>query len=82
MGKQNKQTQETQSDNHGIILNGVIIEALKDATFRVQLETGSVALCRICGKMRKFFIRITPGDSVTVELSTYDLAKGRILRRQ
>lgn len=82
MGKQNKQTQETQSDNHGIILNGVITEALKDATFSVQLETGSMALCRICGKMRKFFIRVTPGDSVTVELSPYDLTKGRILRRQ
>jgi len=57
-------------------------EALPNATFRVELENGHEVLARVSGKMRKFFIRILPGDKVLVELSPYDLTKGRIVFRE
>ena len=60
---------------------GVITEALPNAQFRVQLENGHSVLGLISGKMRKFYIRILPGDTVTVEMSPYDLTKGRIVYR-
>ncbi|MBT8486417.1 MAG: translation initiation factor IF-1, partial [Phycisphaerae bacterium] len=52
------------------------------ARFRVKLENGQVILAYVSGKMRKFYIRILPGDRVTVELSPYDMTKGRIIYRQ
>lgn len=61
-----------------IELEGSVLEALPNATFRVQLENGHVILAHISGKLRMNYIRILPGDRVTVELSTYDLTRGRI----
>ena len=58
--------------------DGVIIEALSNAMFRVELETGHVITAHISGKMRMFYIKILPGDRVKVEMSPYDLTKGRI----
>ena len=61
--------------------DGVIIEALSNAMFRVELENGHVVIAHISGKMRKHYIRIMTGDAVTVELTPYDLEKGRIIYR-
>ena len=58
--------------------DGVIIEALSNAMFRVELENGHVIKAHISGKMRMFYIKILPGDRVKVEMSPYDLTKGRI----
>lgn len=60
---------------------GVVTESLPNATFRVELENGHKILAHISGKMRKHFIRILPGDKVTIEMSPYDLSKGRITYR-
>lgn len=79
--KVNISKQENTADNHGIEMNGTIVDALRNAMFCVQLETGHTVLCHVCGKIRKFFIRIIPGDKVIVELSPYDLTRGRIIRR-
>ncbi len=57
---------------------GVIIEALSNAMFRVELDNGHVIIAHISGKMRMNYIRILPGDRVRVEMSPYDLSKGRI----
>jgi translation initiation factor IF-1 len=65
-----------------ITLEAIVREALPNATFRVELENGHSVLARVSGKMRKFFIRILPGDKVLVELSPYDLTKGRIIFRE
>ena len=64
-----------------IEIYGVVEEALPNAMFRVQLENGHEILAHIYGKMRKFYIRILPGDKVKVELSPYDLTRGRITYR-
>ena len=61
--------------------DGVITEALSNAMFRVELENGHVVTAHISGKMRKNYIRILTGDKVTVELTPYDLSKGRIVYR-
>lgn len=61
--------------------DGVIIEALSNAMFRVQLENGHEIICHISGKMRMHYIKILPGDKVSVEMSPYDLTKGRITYR-
>ena len=58
--------------------DGVILEALPNAMFRVELENGHVLTAHISGKMRMFYIKILPGDRVKLELSPYDLTKGRI----
>ena len=58
-----------------------IVEALSNAMFRVELENGHRVLATISGKLRQNFIRILPGDKVTLELSPYDLSKGRIIWR-
>jgi translation initiation factor IF-1 len=63
-------------------VNGVVTEALANTRFRVQLDNGHLVLAHVAGKMRKNFIRIVPGDRVTVELSPYDLEKGRIIYRE
>ncbi|GAB4110576.1 MAG: translation initiation factor IF-1 [Phycisphaeraceae bacterium] len=60
---------------------GEVIDALPNAMFRVRLENNHEMIAHISGKMRKFYIRILPGDRVTVELSPYDLTKGRITYR-
>ena len=64
-----------------IELEGVVKEALPNATFKVELENGHVILAHISGKMRMHYIKIIPGDRVKVELSVYDLDKGRITYR-
>jgi len=61
---------------------GVVTEALANTRFRVKLDTGQVIMAHVAGRMRKHFIRIVPGDRVTVELSPYDLTKGRIVYRE
>ncbi len=65
----------------GITVEGVVVEALPNAMFRVELDNGHKVLAHISGKMRKHFIRILPGDRVLVELSPYDLTRGRIVYR-
>ena len=64
-----------------IEVSGKIIEALPNATFQVELENGHKILAHVSGKLRMNFIRILPGDKVTVEVSPYDLTKGRITWR-
>ena len=64
-----------------IQMNGSVIEALPNAMFRVELENGHKVLAHISGKMRMHYIRILPGDKVTVELTPYDLTKARITFR-
>ena len=61
-----------------IVVDGKVIEALPNAMFRVELDNGHVVLCHISGKMRMHYIKILPGDKVRVEMSPYDLTKGRI----
>ncbi|MBN2139920.1 MAG: translation initiation factor IF-1 [Desulfovibrionaceae bacterium] len=65
----------------GISVNGTVEEALPNAMFRVALDNGHMVLAHISGKMRKYRIRVMPGDQVTVEVSPYDLARGRITFR-
>jgi len=60
---------------------GAIVEPLPNATFRVELENGHKVLAHVSGKMRMNFIKLLPGDKVTVQLSPYDLSKGRIIYR-
>ena len=62
-------------------VEGTVVEPLPNAMFRVELENGHKVLAHISGKMRMHFIRILPGDKVTVELSPYDLTRGRIVYR-
>ena len=61
--------------------DGAIVEALSNATFRVELENGHIIIAHASGKIRKNKIRVLKGDKVEVEMSTYDLSKGRIVRR-
>lgn len=65
-----------------IELEGTILEALPNAMFKVKLDNGHEILAHISGKLRMNFIRILPGDMVTVELSPYDLTRGRIVWRK
>ena len=64
-----------------IRVEGKVVEALPNAVFRVELDNGHKVMAHVSGRMRMNFIRILPGDQVTVELSPYDLAKGRIVYR-
>jgi translation initiation factor IF-1 len=64
-----------------IQMNGVVIDTLPNTTFKVQLENGHVLVAHISGKMRKNYIRILQGDAVVVEMTPYDLTKGRIIFR-
>jgi translation initiation factor IF-1 len=66
----------------GIEVNGEVVESLPNAFFRVKLENNHTVLAHISGKMRKYYIRILPGDKVKVELSPYDLTRGRITWRE
>lgn len=63
-------------------VEGTVTQALANTRFRVELETGNEVLAHVAGRMRKHFIRIVPGDKVRVELSPYDLTKGRIVYRE
>ena len=65
----------------GVTVEGTVVEALPNAMFRVKLENEHLVLAHISGKMRMYFIKILPGDKVTVELSPYDLSRGRITYR-
>lgn len=67
--------------NNDIQMDGVVIEAYPNATFKVEIENGHTLLCHISGKMRMNYIRILPGDKVGIEISPYDLTKGRIYKR-
>ena len=64
-----------------IVLDGTVVETLANTKFRIKIDSGHEILAHISGKMRKHFIRIIPGDRVTVEVSPYDLTRGRIIYR-
>ncbi|MDW7661236.1 MAG: translation initiation factor IF-1 [Bacillota bacterium] len=64
-----------------IEVEGIVVEALPNAMFKVKLENGHIVLAHISGKLRMNFIRILPGDKVTLDLSPYDLTRGRIVWR-
>lgn len=72
---------ETQNKELGVEAQGVVTDSLPSATFRVALESGHEVLAHISGKIRMHRIKILPGDRVLVELSSYDLGRGRILYR-
>jgi len=78
---QEQQTQEHMPRKDAIEVEGVVKEPLPNAMFRVQLANGHEVLAHVSGKIRLNFIRITPGDRVLVELSPYDLQRGRITYR-
>ena len=69
------------SKQAAIEIDGTIVEALSNAMFKVELENGHIIVAHISGKMRMHYIRILPGDKVRVEMSPYDLTKGRITWR-
>lgn len=77
MGKKKKKEQKEK----GIVVEGTVEEALPNAMFKVKLDTGHEVLAHVSGKMRMHFIRILHGDRVKVELSPYDLTRGRIIFR-
>lgn len=79
MGK--KKRNQEQEKEKGIVLEGEVVEALPNGMFKVKLETGQEVLAHIAGKLRVNFIRVLPGDRVKVELSPYDLTRGRIIYR-
>ncbi|ADV33784.1 translation initiation factor IF-1 [Candidatus Blochmanniella vafra str. BVAF] len=64
-----------------IEMNGIVLDTLPNTMFRVRLENGHIIMAHISGKIRKNYIRILTGDKVTVELTPYDLSKGRIIFR-
>jgi translation initiation factor IF-1 len=72
---------EIMAKEEAIEVEGRVVEPLPNAMFRVELENGHRVLAHISGKMRMHFIKILPGDKVTVELSPYDLTRGRIVYR-
>jgi translation initiation factor IF-1 len=71
----------TDATKEKLVLDGKIVEALPNTSFRVELENGHTVLAYLSGKMRKFYIRVLLGDKVRVELSPYDLERGRIIYR-
>jgi translation initiation factor IF-1 len=76
-----KRMEKVMAKEEVIEVEGTVIEPLPNAMFRVELENGHKVLAHISGKMRMHFIKILPGDKVTVELSPYDLTRGRIVYR-
>jgi translation initiation factor IF-1 len=79
---QANQISEFMANKDGVIeIEGTVVEALPNAMFRVELTNGHKVLAHISGKMRQHYIRILPEDRVIVELSTYDLTRGRIIYR-
>ena len=79
MAKKGKRSEKAKKNV--VEVRGTVMEALPNAMFRVQLETGHEVLAHISGKMRMYYIRILLGDTVLVELSSYDLTRGRIVYR-
>lgn len=79
--KRKERSTEPAVEKDVIEMNGTVTEVLPNAFFRVELENGHSILAHVAGKMRKFFIKIIQGDSVTVQLSPYDLERGRITFR-
>jgi translation initiation factor IF-1 len=79
VAKKSKKPRKEKKD--AVEVKGTVMEALPNAMFRVQLETGHEVLAHISGKMRMYYIRILLGDKVLVELSPYDLSRGRIIYR-
>ena len=77
----NANLEEQMAKEEAIEVEGTVVEPLPNAMFRVELENGHRILAHISGKMRMHFIKILPGDRVTVELSPYDLTRGRITYR-
>jgi translation initiation factor IF-1 len=73
---------ESLAKEEAITLEGTVVEALPNARFRVEVEGGHIVLAHVSGKMRKYYIRILPGDKVTIEVSPYDLTRGRITYRE
>lgn len=69
------------SKQNAIVVDGEVLEALGNALFRVQLDNGLVITAHVSGKIRMNYIRILPGDKVKIEMSPYDLTKGRISKR-
>ena len=65
-----------------ITVNGIVIKALPGTTFSVEMENKAMVLCHLAGKMKMHFIKVLPGDKVVLELSPYDLTRGRIIRRE
>jgi len=76
-----KQRKEKQKKEDVIRVDGIVKETLPNAMFRVEIEGGHIVLAHVSGKMRMFYIRILPGDKVALELSPYDLTRGRIVLR-
>jgi len=64
-----------------VVMNGIVLDTLPDTSFRVQLESGHIIIAKISGRMRRSYIRVVEGDKVDVELTPYDLGKGRIIFR-
>ena len=79
MARKKRRPRKVKKD--AVEVKGTVIEALPNAMFRVDLETGHEVLAHISGKMRMYYIRILLGDKVLVELSAYDLTRGRIIYR-
>lgn len=77
----NKKSDTKSSKAESVEMKAKVLETLPNATFTVELESGHKLLAHISGKMRKNFIRILPGDRVLIEISPYDLEKGRIIYR-
>lgn len=67
--------------NEVIVVDGIVTQALPNAMFRVEIEGGHLILAHVSGKMRMHYIKLLPGDKVAIELSPYDLTKGRIISR-
>lgn len=85
MNKRNPRSKQDQPSNKSSReerVNGVVLEALPNALFRVKLEDGVEAIAHLSGKIRHFRIKILPGDKITIERSIYDKAKGRIVYRK
>ena len=81
-GASPRETEGRMAKEEGISVEGTVVEALPNAMFRVELDNNKhLVLAHVSGKMRMHFIRILPGDKVTVELSPYDLTRGRITYR-
>jgi translation initiation factor IF-1 len=81
MARGRRPQKDTAKKEEAIQVEGTVVEPLPNAMFRVELENGHKVLAHVSGKMRMHFIRILPGDKVTVELSPYDLSRGRIVYR-
>ena len=81
VAKKNKEKASSSAKEEGIQVEGTVGETLPNAMFRVELDNGHEVLAHISGKMRMNYIRILPGDKVLVELSPYDLTRGRVVYR-